>query len=125
MFWDGRRIGSKNRSGRVLKLRCSVGIYPERPIFHVKIGMILIGSKGIQGDPGLFSLHFTGRNAGSFCVWGREGRVVDFFLKSTRDQYDEACTISIGDTQNCLLFSHRKRLMNEQNQALPLKNKEE
>jgi hypothetical protein len=26
------------------------GIYPERPIVYVEIGMILIGSKPMQGD---------------------------------------------------------------------------
>jgi len=49
------------------------GIYPERPISHVKIGMILIGSKRIQEDPGIFSLRFTGRDTGSLYVWGRDG----------------------------------------------------
>jgi len=51
------------------------GIYQERPFFYVKAGMILIGSKGIQEDPGIFSLHLTVRNAGSFCLWekGRQG----------------------------------------------------
>ena len=48
------------------------GIYPERPISYVKIGMILIGSKRIQEDPELSLLRFTGRDKGSFCVWGRE-----------------------------------------------------
>jgi hypothetical protein len=64
----------------MVKYPMECGIYPEKPFFYVKTGMILIGSKRIRGDPGLFSLHFTGRNAGSLCVWGREGRVVDFFL---------------------------------------------
>ena len=36
------------------------GIYPEGSFFHVKIGMILIGSKRIQEDPELPSLRFTG-----------------------------------------------------------------
>ena len=57
------------------------GIYPERPIFYVKIGMILIGPKRIQEDPGLFSLHFTGRDMGSLCLWETEARVAaDKFL---------------------------------------------
>jgi len=49
MFRDGREIGSKNRSGRVLKLNLwgsdmvsqmslGGGIHPERPIFYVKSG---------------------------------------------------------------------------------------
>jgi hypothetical protein len=43
--------------------------------------MILIGSKRIQEDPGLFSLRFTGRDTGSLCLWEREARVaVDNFL---------------------------------------------
>jgi hypothetical protein len=64
MFWDEREIGSKNRSGRVLKLSLwgldmvrypmECGIYPERPISCIKIGIILIGSKRIQEDPELF-----------------------------------------------------------------------
>ena len=62
------------------------GIYPERPISYVKIGMILIGLNRIQEDPGIFSLHFTGRDTGSWCLWervcgkGMDG-VVEFFLK--------------------------------------------
>jgi hypothetical protein len=65
-------------------IRCpwSVVIYSERPIFYVKIGMILIGSKRIQEDPGLFSLHFTSRDTGSLFLWERKGKVaVDNFLK--------------------------------------------
>jgi hypothetical protein len=50
------------------------GIYPERPIFYVKTGMILIASKRIQEDPELFSLRFTGRDTGSLCYGGRDGR---------------------------------------------------
>ncbi len=52
------------------------GIYPERSIFYVEIGMILIGSKRIREDPGLFLLHFTGRDTGSFGSWGKEGKAV-------------------------------------------------
>ena len=48
------------------------GIYPERPFFYAKIGMILIGSKRIQEDPGLFSLPLTGEDTGSLCLWERE-----------------------------------------------------
>jgi hypothetical protein len=78
MFCDEREIGSENRSGRVLKLNLwgldmvglsmEGGIYPERPISYVKIGMILIGSKRIQEDPGIFSLRFTRRDTGSLCL---------------------------------------------------------
>jgi len=59
------------------------GIYSERLIFYVKIGMTLIGSKRIREDPKLFSLCFTGMDKESLCLW-REGMggVVDFFLNS-------------------------------------------
>ena len=59
------------------------GIYPERPFFYVKIGMILIGSKRIQEDPELFSLHFTGWwDTASLGSWGEGmgGVAVDNFL---------------------------------------------
>ena len=52
----------------------NIGIYPERPISYVKIGMILIGLKRIQEDPGLFSLRFTGKDTGSLCLWEKEGK---------------------------------------------------
>jgi len=47
------------------------GIYPERPISDIKIGMILIGSKRFQEDPGLFSIRFTGGIRG-FVLMGKE-----------------------------------------------------
>jgi hypothetical protein len=56
----------------VLHGNMEYGIYPERPISYVKIGMILIGSNRIQEDPGLFSLHFTGRDTGLYVY--RKGR---------------------------------------------------
>jgi hypothetical protein len=55
-------------------------IYQERSISYVKIEMILIGSKRIQEDPGIFSLRFTGRNASLFVYGEGMGGVVDFFL---------------------------------------------
>jgi hypothetical protein len=52
------------------------GIYPERPISYVKIGIILIASKRIQEDPGLFSLRFTGRDTGLYVYGkGKAGRL--------------------------------------------------
>jgi hypothetical protein len=56
------------------------GIHPERPISYVKVGMILIGSKRIQEDPGLFSLRFTGRDTSLYVYGGRVGGVVAYFL---------------------------------------------
>ena len=57
------------------------GIYPERPISHAKIGMILIGSKRIQENPGISSLLFIGMEYGVFVFMGeRMGGVVEFFV---------------------------------------------
>jgi len=57
------------------------GIYPERPFFYVKTGMIPISSKRIQEDPGLFLLHFIGWDLGSLCLCERDARVAaDKFL---------------------------------------------
>jgi len=53
-----------------------MGIYQERAISYVKIGMILIGSKPKQEDLGLYSLGFTRSDRGSLAVWERTGRVV-------------------------------------------------
>ena len=60
------------------------GIYPERLISHVKIGMILIGSKPKQEDPGLFLIRFMPSDPGSLVV--RDVRVGSLFSSSSSPQ---------------------------------------